>query len=143
MVASYWTQFYEVDPLSRCERIDAEPIFDWMNQTVPFDGSKVAWSQLCSENHQSWISEDEHFPEELLLAFCALIPSGSRIVHVGDNLSEFGIAFRPEDAFLIVSCLLEIPEHHYFVAEDRAWLGAITFEGEADLALGLFRNCPG
>jgi hypothetical protein len=143
MITNYWEQFYDVDPLNRCERIEAEPIFDWLNRSVPFDGSKVAWDRLYAENHQSWISDSEHFPEELLVAFCASIPAGSRVVHVGDNLSEFGIVFRSDEAFLILSCLLEIPEHHYFVAQDRSWLGAITFEGEADFALGLLGKSSG
>lgn len=30
--------------------------------------------------------------------------------------------------------LLEIPEHHYFVAVDRSWFGCFSFEGDVDLA---------
>jgi hypothetical protein len=53
MVVGYWNQFHDGDPLMRCERIEAEAIFDWLNETVPFDGSKVDWIRLCAEEHES------------------------------------------------------------------------------------------
>jgi hypothetical protein len=29
--------------------------------------------------------------------------------------------------------LLEIPEHHYFVAKDRSWIVVVTTEGNVDV----------
>jgi hypothetical protein len=140
LTVSYWNQFYEIEPLSRCRRRDADPIFDWLNETLPFCGSKVDWARLGAVRHESWSSGANPFPANLLAAFCESIPPESRIIHVGDNLSEFGIEFSFAEAIPMLGCLLEIPEHHYLVPEDRSWIGVITFEGDADLALGLFRN---
>jgi hypothetical protein len=32
-----------------------------------------------------------------------------------------------------MGALLQIPEHHYFVPEDRAWCGVFRVEGDVDL----------
>jgi hypothetical protein len=33
----------------------------------------------------------------------------------------------------VVTELLEIPEHHYFLAEDRSWIVVVTTEGDLDI----------
>jgi hypothetical protein len=35
----------------------------------------------------------------------------------------------------VLDPLLEIPEHHYFVAEDRTWCAVFRMEGDVDLGL--------
>ncbi|GAB2613747.1 hypothetical protein GCM10027269_82780 [Kribbella endophytica] len=34
---------------------------------------------------------------------------------------------------VVTAALLEIPEHHYFVAEDRGWVVVVSTEGDLDV----------
>jgi hypothetical protein len=34
---------------------------------------------------------------------------------------------------LVIAALLAIPEHHYFVAEDRRWVVVVSLEGDLDV----------
>jgi hypothetical protein len=56
---------------------------------------------------------------------CERLSSGGSVVHAGDSLSPVAVTFDATGAAEIVAALLEIPEHHYFVAGDRSW--AVVF----------------
>jgi hypothetical protein len=43
------------------------------------------------------------------------------------------VTFDAVAAEEIVAALLEVPEHHYFVAGDRSWLVVVSFEGDVDV----------
>ncbi|WP_204052490.1 hypothetical protein [Microbispora siamensis] len=64
---------------------------------------------------------------------CQHIHPGSVVEHVGDGLSPYGVRFTSDNAHSVVAALLEIPEHHYFVAEDRSWIVVVTMEGDLDV----------
>jgi hypothetical protein len=61
------------------------------------------------------------------------VNADSAVDHVGDGLSPFGVRFAGVDAGSVAGALLEIPEHHYFVAADRSWLVVVTTEGDLDI----------
>ena len=64
---------------------------------------------------------------------CQRIRPGSVAEHVGDGLSPYGVRFTDDNAFSVVAVLLEIPEHRYFLAEDRSWIVVVTLEGDLDV----------
>lgn len=55
------------------------------------------------------------------------------VEHAGDELSPYRVCFTDVNAPAIVAALLEIPEHHYFVAEDGSWIAVVTVEGDLDV----------
>ncbi|MFJ6213450.1 hypothetical protein ACIQGZ_08985 [Streptomyces sp. NPDC092296] len=57
----------------------------------------------------------------------------SVVEHVGDGLSPYGVHFTNASCASIVAELLEIPEHHYFLAVDRSWIVAVSTEGDLDI----------
>jgi hypothetical protein len=63
---------------------------------------------------------------------CRRVRPGSIVEHVGDGLSPYGVGFGADNAASVVAALLEIPEHHYFLAGDRSWIVVVTFEGDLD-----------
>ncbi|WP_432927006.1 hypothetical protein ACQPZZ_37695 [Microbispora sp. CA-135349] len=64
---------------------------------------------------------------------CRRIRPGWMVEHAGDGLSPYGVRFTGDNARSIVAELLEIPEHHYFLAEDRSLLVVVTMEGDLDV----------
>jgi hypothetical protein len=59
--------------------------------------------------------------------------SDGTVVHAGDGLSDFGVRFPAGALVAVMEVLLEIPEHHYLLADDRSWFCAFSFEGDAVL----------
>lgn len=57
----------------------------------------------------------------------------SAVEHVGDALSPYGVRFIKANCASVVAELLEIPEHHYFVAMDRSWIVVVSTEGDLDI----------
>jgi hypothetical protein len=52
---------------------------------------------------------------------------------VGDGLSPYGVFLAGDAVPEITALLLEIPEHHYFVAGDRSWIVVVATEGDLDI----------
>ncbi|MCP9959051.1 hypothetical protein [Streptomyces sudanensis] len=108
-------------------------MFDWLELHFPFAGGKIDWRHVGGR-HRHWKIDDE----QLLAAsaskeICARIRPGSVVEHVGDGLSPYGVRFTGDEAASVTAALLEVPEHHYFLAEDRAWIVAVSFEGDLDV----------
>lgn len=55
------------------------------------------------------------------------------IEHVGDALSRSGVRFTATSAAGVIAALLEIPENHYFLADNRGWVVVASFEGDLDV----------
>ncbi|MFC5813575.1 hypothetical protein [Nonomuraea harbinensis] len=131
---NYWEQtVYTVSPLRGLERRDSSAIFDWLSLRFPTCGSKIAWDRV-QDRHLHWnITDDNQLAALASKEVCRRIAPGSVVEHVGDGLSPYAVCFTDTNAPSIVAALLEIPEHHYFVAEDRSWLAVITTEGDLDI----------
>jgi hypothetical protein len=134
MAGNYWEEVvYSVPPLSALERTSMSAAFDWLDLHFSFDGGKIDW-RLAGEGHTHWKIGDGH----LLAAsasreICERIRPGSTVEHVGDGLSPYGVRFSGNDARSVTAALLEIPEHHYFLAGDRAWIVVVSTEGDLDI----------
>lgn len=134
MAGNYWEEVvYSVPPLSALERTSMSAAFDWLDLHFPFDGGKIDWRRVAGR-HTHWKIDDGH-----LLAASASreirerIRPGSAVEHIGDGLSPYGVRIAGDDATSVTAALLEIPEHHYFLAEDRAWIVVVSTEGDLDI----------
>ncbi|MFJ4964329.1 hypothetical protein ACIP6P_18065 [Streptomyces sp. NPDC088729] len=134
MSGDYWEdEVFSTPPLDSLRKTSASDVFDWMELNFPFVGGKIDWRRV-GEGHKHW-----RFDNEYLLAasasreICARIKPGSVVEHVGDGLSPYGVLFTGSEAASITAALLEVPEHHYFLAEDRAWIVVVSFEGDLDI----------
>jgi hypothetical protein len=134
MMSSYWEEAaYGEPPLADLERLDATHVFGWLQERFAVRGSKIDWS-LALGKHSHWkINDDEQMVELVGREIGLRLQSGAVVEHVGDGLSPFGVRFGGTDAPGVVGALLEIPEHHYFVAEDRSWIVVTTTEGDLDV----------
>lgn len=130
----YWEEtVYSVPPLDGLERRDMSAIFDWLGLHFPACGSKIDWGRVQSR-HTHWNITDDPRPAVTASAeVCRRIRPGSVVEHVGDGLSPYGVCFSGDNAPAVVAALLEIPEHHYFLAEDRSWIVVVTMEGDLDV----------
>lgn len=134
MSGDYWEEeVFSVPPLASLERTSASEVFDWLGLQFPFAGGKIDWSRVDGL-HRHWRIEDEQ-----LLAMSASreirvrTRPGSVVDHVGDGVSPYGVRFSENEAASVTAALLEVPEHHYFLGEDRAWIVAVSFEGDLDV----------
>ena len=134
MSGDYWEdEIFSMPPLGDLRRTSASDVFDWLELHFPFAGGKIDWHRV-GEGYKHWRLDNEH----LLAAsasreICARIKPGSVVEHVGDGLSPYGVLFTGGEAASVTAALLEVPEHHYFLAEDRAWIVVVSFEGDLDV----------
>ncbi|MEV5497340.1 hypothetical protein AB0M50_18270 [Nonomuraea fuscirosea] len=139
MNADYWESVYAESPLSELERRDQSAAFDWLHRHFPADGSKIAWERV-EGRHAHWrIADDRRLAARAAEEVRRRLRPGSVVEHVGDSLSPYGVCCTDVNALAVVAALLEIPEHHYFLAEDRSWLVVVTMEGDLDV---LDRDSP-
>ena len=133
MADNYWEEFvYAEAPLANVERQVPSAVFEWLHEHLPTGQNKINWAGVQGA-HAHWRADDD--AQAGLIAtqeVCRRIQPGSMVEHVGDGLSPVGVRFGQANASAIVGALLEIPEHHYFLAEDRSWLVVVTTEGDID-----------
>ncbi|MEU5373684.1 hypothetical protein ABZ362_32770 [Streptomyces sp. NPDC005951] len=134
MAGDYWEDaVYSMPPLAPLERIDATVVFDWIEANFSFDGGKIDW-RLVSKGHTHWRIDDERvMVEKVIGEIRERVSVDSAVEHVGDGLSPYGVRYSVDDAVSITNALLEIPEHHYFLAENRAWIVVVSTEGDLDV----------
>ena len=134
MAGNYWEETaYAASPLRELDRSDMSVAFNWLDLHFPVDGSKIAWRRVQGK-HAHWNADDA--VELVSIAcreVCQRIRAGLVVEHVGDGLSPYGVRFAVDNAPSVVVALLEIPEHHYFIAEDRSWIVVVTTEGDVDV----------
>ncbi|WP_325605819.1 hypothetical protein [Nocardioides sp.] len=134
MSGDFWeTEVYGAAPLAGLERIEMEDVFGWLGRTLPVSGSKVDWSLVRGEHSHRHFVDGVEFADEAAREILRRMEAGSSVEHVGDSLSPFGIRFAGAQAGAIVTALLEVPEHHYFLDEGRAWLVVVSSEGDLDI----------
>jgi hypothetical protein len=130
----YWEdEVYSLPPLSALERTSASVTFDWLGVHFASDGGKIDWRSVKG-SHTHWKFDNE----QLLVAaagkeIAERARPGSAVEHVGDGLSPYGVVFAGRDTTAVVASLLEIPEHHYFLDKDRAWIVVVSTEGDLDV----------
>lgn len=124
----YWQdEIYTAEPLAHLARRDQEVVFDWLMETLPVQGSRIVWAEVQGTHSHRPAAADA------VSEICNRTRSDVGVIHVGDSISPFGVRFTTSDAPGAVAALLEIPEHHYFLAEDGSWMAAVSFEGDLDI----------
>jgi hypothetical protein len=134
MTGDYWDEaVYAVPPLSALDRIPESTVFGWLELTFPLDGGKIDWRR-AEGRHRHWrIDNGRLLAATAVTKICERVRPGSAVEHVGDALSPCAVRFGAAGAELVTAALLEIPEHHYFVAEDRRWVVVVSLEGDLDV----------
>jgi hypothetical protein len=134
MTDNYWEHtVYAASPLGDLDRCDLSIVFDWLKRHFPVTGTKIDWRRVQGKHGHWSITDDVQLEEMAKREVCLRVRPGSVVEHVGDGLSPYGVRFTDHDAPSVVAALLEIPEHHYFVAEDRSWIVVVTTEGDLDV----------
>ncbi|WP_433552549.1 hypothetical protein ACQP08_03200 [Micromonospora zamorensis] len=138
MTGDYWEDVvYAASPLDELDQIDASVVFGWLRRNIPATGSKIDWNRAPGR-HAHWsVADDSQLASMASREVVGRLTSGSVAEHVGDGLSPYGVRFGVENASPVLAALLEIPEHHYFVAQDRSWLVVATSEGDLDVLDGI------
>lgn len=131
---SYWTEVYEQSPLRDLERVDSRPVERWINEHLPFVGTAVDWTRVGGSQRHWFAASDDDRPG-VVIELLAELPASDGVVHVGDSLSPYAVRIVNEQLADALAALLEIPEHHYLVADDRTWCAVFRAEGDVDLAL--------
>jgi len=134
MPGNYWEdEVYAVPPLRALERTDSAATFDWLALTFRSRGGKIDWRSVDSgHTHRRW-DDERSLAAAALTEIADRARPGMTVEHAGDALSPFGVRFASAEASAVVAALMEIPEQHYFVADDRSWLVAVSTEGDLDV----------
>jgi hypothetical protein len=135
MTGDYWQEtVYAVPPLRSLDRSDESAVWDWLDLHFPFCGTKIDWRRPIPGKHMHWETDDDvQLTSMASRQICQRIRPRSAVEHAGDGLSPYGVRFTSDNAHSVVTALLELPEHHYFLAEDRSWIVVVTMEGDLDV----------
>lgn len=134
MTENHWANtVYRTPSLEGLERCDASAIFDWLSLQFPTIGTKIDWSRVPGR-HSHWRIDDEtQLAAVAAKEVCLRTLPHSVVEHVGDGFSPYGVRFTNAICASVVAELLEIPEHHYFLAVDRSWIVVVSTEGDLDI----------
>jgi hypothetical protein len=130
----YWAKEYTQPPLKSLERVDGGDVEKWVNQNLAFIGTDVDWDRV-SGSYRHWLPTSADEAALVVVEFLAALPGVADVVHVGDSLSPYAVRIPREDLDQLLAALLAIPEHHYFVADDRSWCGVFRVTGHVDLVV--------
>ncbi|MFI5736556.1 hypothetical protein ACIA49_40945 [Kribbella sp. NPDC051587] len=134
MAGNYWEdEVYSAAPLSGLERTSTSNVFDWLGRTFLSDGGKIDWRSVEAGHTHQRFGDEESLVAAALAEISQRVQPSSTVEHVGDGLSPYGVRFAGGEAISVAAVLLEIPEHHYFLAEDRAWIVVVSTEGDLDV----------
>lgn len=132
-INDYWEEYvYSEAPLAGLERRDDSIVFEWLHEHLPVGHAKIDWSKVQGVHVHRRAGNDTELGLMAVQEVCRRIEPGAMVEHAGDGLSRAGVRFGEVDAAAVVGALLEIPEHHYFLADDRSWLVVVTTEGDLD-----------
>ncbi|MGH3737632.1 MAG: hypothetical protein ACRDT6_18780 [Micromonosporaceae bacterium] len=132
MSGNFWDEVYTAAPLGDLDRCDMTAVFHWLSRHFPVSGTKIDWSRVRGRHAHWQVTDDVQLASTAITEVRKRIRHGSVAQHVGDGLSPYGIYFTGDDAPSVLPALIEIPEHHYFLAEDRSWIVVVTTEGDID-----------
>lgn len=77
----------------------------------------------CGRGHKHWrISDDQLLAASKSREICARVKLVSVVEPVADGISPYGVNYSGSEVVSVAAALFEVPEHHYFLAEDRAWI---------------------
>lgn len=134
-MSSYWTSVYDEDERLRdLERLEPGVVLDWLNADLPAIGTSVDWQHVTGE-HTHWFAASACEQTDIVEEFLAALPRGRAVLHEGDSSSPFPVRVERQDLPSALAALLEIPEHHYLVDEERGWVAVFRTEGDVDLVV--------
>jgi hypothetical protein len=134
MTGNYWeAEFYSAPLLCDLDRSATSDMFDWLSIHFPVLGSKIDWSRVPGRHSHWTIHDSGALASAVVREVSRRVHSGSGAYHVGDGLSPYGVFLAGDAVPEITALLLEIPEHHYFVAGDRSWIVVVATEGDLDI----------
>jgi hypothetical protein len=112
----------------------AKEIFGLLTRTYPISGSKIDWRRLpdaieCPAGDNS--SESARFAT-FFDQMCSRFGLSGPVIYVGDSATDFALAGSVETIRRVLSVLIEIPQHHYFVGPNASWCICLTMEGDMD-----------
>ena len=111
--------------------VDHASMVSKINETVPFSGSKVAWSSLETSINFGPTSSDLAI---LNLAKEIQKLTGDNLIFIGDSACDEAYSISPAHIDKALSIFSEIPQHTYIVSKSLTWIACISFEGDLDLA---------
>lgn len=115
---------------------DSAEYFSKLAACYPVLGSKIQWSKVPSSIEQSEPLDDlqEKAFSDFFGRMITLHKLSGPAIYMGDSAVNFALLSSVEEFSRKLSVLLQIPQHHYFVARDFSW--CIVFSLEGDMSFG-------
>ena len=119
--------------------IDPAEFLDTFERKFVFDGSKIDWTLTdnhCTgeSNNESLLQDAIHFINRIKEKY---LNNSTRVLYIGDRLTEYGYLFELKDLDKILICILDIPQHHYIFPEGCEWCLCISTENYLDFGFSL------
>jgi hypothetical protein len=118
------------------EVLDSSIFFKQLSTVYPIVGSKIAWSAI-SGSIESY-EEDISIQKNEFISFFRKIRDrfslSGEAIYMGESATDFALLGDIQVFDEIISKILDVPQHHYFVSKDFSWCMSFTMEG--DMAFG-------
>jgi len=113
---------------------ESGPLFSKINLIYPFAGSYIDWDKM--DNHfEEKLNSDayEKKGHDFFVRMCREnnISQTERVLYLNDSAIDIGLTMSIKTAIDVFPKLIELPQHHYFFAENDQWCMAFNMLGQA------------
>lgn len=132
---------YDSDLIESCSRKKilpvslglADSLFESIENVYPISGSRLNLSSLNDYRHARAASENTSLDFLMFVkSLQTLINSTDNIIYLGDNLTENAYLIKNENLMDFISCITDIPQAHFLLAEDLSWCISLSFENDME-----------
>jgi hypothetical protein len=111
---------------------DSAPFFSKLGAMFPTLGSRIDWTKIPKAVTE-YSANVEQQPNDFSSFFNRIVADYSlqgHVIYIGDGATDSAFVL-PVDLFkTYTKVFFSIPQHHYLVAENFAWVMVFTFEGD-------------
>ena len=130
----------EYDSGSLCEIGESEVVFGQLSEVYSVVGSKIDWARVPGSLVR--FEEDAGSQSQSLIDFfnemCEKFKLSGEVIYVGDSATDFALKGSLDVFRRVLSLLITVPQHHYFIGPEYSWCLCLTMEG--DMAFGFSKR---
>ncbi len=112
---------------------DASAIFARIDEVFTFAGSYIDWETLCNVTEEKM--DPDAFESSCYRFFkqiCGSKVADEKLYYINDSAFDMGLSMSIKTAIEAFPKIIDLPQHHYFVAENFTWCMCFNMLGLAN-----------
>ena len=118
---------------------DIEKYFEQIEASFPIYGSKIEWSEVAGSIEE--LARLEFYSSDCIDFYNKITKTlnpNSKVVLLGDSAMDYALLTILKNVPEVLAKMLELPQHHFIVANDFSW--CISFSMEGNMAFGFAKQ---